>query len=57
MLPFWHTVVSPKCQFANDQFANERSRSVRERLYVSSPTYKLKLLVENICQIDNLEFT
>ena len=33
------------------------SRSVHQRFYVSSPTSKLKLLVENNCQVDNLEFT
>ena len=33
------------------------SRSVRQRLYVSSPTSKFKLLADNNCQIDNLEFT
>ena len=35
----------------------QRSKSVRQTLCVSSPTSKLKLLVENNCQIDNLQFT
>ena len=52
-------VDSPTCQFANAGMTSirQRSRSVRQRLYVSSPTSKLKLLLENNCQIDNLEFT
>ena len=35
----------------------QRSKSVRQTLCVSSPTSKLKLLVKNNCQIDNLQFT
>ena len=52
-LPFW--------LFGNRSFRQRvsspttSSTSVRQRLYLSSPASKLKLLFENNCQIDNLQ--